>query len=55
VLLQYSIAHMSIVYTCNTYFVIHWSMLFILKFQVNIRIQYLILDYLYTHIYIYGR
>jgi len=29
-LLQQSIEHVSIVYTCNTYFVIHWSMLFIL-------------------------
>jgi len=26
VLLQYSIEHMWIIYTCNTYFVMHWSM-----------------------------
>jgi len=25
-LLQQSIKHVSIVYTCNTYFVMHWSM-----------------------------
>jgi len=25
-LLQQSIEHMSIVYECNTYFVMHWSM-----------------------------
>jgi len=25
-LLQQSREHMSIVYTCNTYFVLHWSM-----------------------------
>jgi len=25
-LLQQSIEHLSIVYTCNTYFVVHWSM-----------------------------
>jgi len=25
VLLQQSIEHVSIVYTCNTYFVMHWS------------------------------
>jgi len=25
-LLQQSIEHVAIVYTCNTYFVIHWSM-----------------------------
>jgi len=25
-LFQQSIEHMSIVYTCNTYFVLHWSM-----------------------------
>jgi len=25
-LLQHSIEHKSIVYTCNTYFVMHWSM-----------------------------
>jgi len=24
-ILQQSIEHVSIVYTCNTYFVIHWS------------------------------
>jgi len=28
-LLQQSKEHMSIVYTCNTYFVMHWSMWFI--------------------------
>jgi len=29
VLVQQSIEHVSIVYTCNTYFAIHWSMFFI--------------------------
>jgi len=28
-LLQQSIEHVSIVYTCNTYFAMHWSMWFI--------------------------
>jgi len=40
VLLQQSIYHVSIVYTCNTYFVMHWSIWFIPWFQVNTRIQY---------------
>ena len=39
--LQQSITHVSIEYICNTYFVMHWSMLFITLFLVNIRIQYL--------------
>jgi len=30
-LLQQSIDYVSIEYTCNTYFVMHWSMLFIRK------------------------
>ena len=42
VLLQQSIKHDSIVYTCITYFAMHWSMLFISQFQVNIRLQYLV-------------
>jgi len=29
VILKQSIEHVSIVNTCNTYFVMHWSMLFI--------------------------
>jgi len=29
VLLQQRIEHMSIEYTCNTYFAMHWYMLFI--------------------------
>ena len=32
--------HVQCVYTCITYFAMHWSLLFISKFQVNIRIQY---------------
>jgi len=39
-LLQQRIEHMSIVYTCNTYFVMHWSMLFIREYviiQYNVR------------------
>ena len=35
-----SIEHVSIVYTCNTYFVMHWSMLFIQEYLVNVLIQY---------------
>jgi len=31
---------MSIVYTFNTYFVMHWSMLFIQKCLVNVLMQY---------------
>jgi len=38
-LLQQSIKH--IVYTCNTYFVMHWSMLFIREYLVNVLIQYI--------------
>jgi len=38
---QLSIEHMSIVYTCNTYFVMHWSMLFVRECLVIVRIQYL--------------
>jgi len=30
------IEHMSIVYTCNIYFVMHWSMLFIQQYLVNV-------------------
>jgi len=39
-LLQQRIQHVSIVYTCNTYFVMHWSMLFIWENLVNVLIQY---------------
>jgi len=39
-LLQQSIEHVSIVYICYTYFVMHWSMLFIQESLVNVRIQY---------------
>jgi len=38
--LQQSIEHVSIVYTCNTYFVMHWFMLFIQENLVNVLIQY---------------
>mgnify|MGYP000675240345 CR=1 FL=1 len=31
-LLHQSIEHVSIVYSCNTYFVIHWSVLFIWEY-----------------------
>jgi len=40
-LLQQSIEHVSIVYTCTTYFIMHWSMLFFQEFQVNILVQYI--------------
>ena len=40
-LLHQSIEHVSIVYTCNTYFVMHWSMLFIRESLVNVLIQYM--------------
>jgi len=39
-LLQQNIEHVSIVHTCNTYFVMHWSMLFIQEYLVNVLIQY---------------
>ena len=39
-LLQQSIEHMSIVYTCNTYFVMHWSMYFFREYLVNVLVQY---------------
>jgi len=39
-LLQHSIEHVSIVYTCNTYFVMHWPVLFIRRYLVNVLIQY---------------
>ena len=42
-LLQMSIEHMYIVYTCYTCLVIHWSMQFIREYLVNVPIQYLIL------------
>ena len=35
-----SIEHVSIVYTCNTYFVIHWSRLLFREYLVNVLIQY---------------
>jgi len=38
--LQQSIEHVSIVYTCNTYFVMHLFMLFIQEYLVNVLIQY---------------
>jgi len=38
-LLQQNIEHVSIVYTCNTYFVMHWSMLFIREYLVNVLTQ----------------
>ena len=34
-LLQQSIEPVFIVYTCNTYFVMHWSLLFIQECHVN--------------------
>ena len=42
-LLQQSIEHVSIVYTCITYFVMRWSMLLIREYLVNVRIQYTLL------------
>jgi len=41
-LLQQSIEHVSIVNTCNTYFVMHWSMQFIQEYLVNVLIQYIV-------------
>jgi len=43
-LLQQSIEPVPNVYTCITYFSMHWSMLFIPQFQVNFRIQYQIVN-----------
>jgi len=40
-LLQQSIEHVSIVYTCITYFEMHWSMKFIREYLVNILILYI--------------
>ena len=37
VLLQHSIKYVSILHTCNTYFVMHWSILFIQECPVNVR------------------
>jgi len=37
-LLQPSIEHVSIDYTCITYFVMKWSMLFIQEYLVNVLI-----------------
>jgi len=34
-----SLEHVSIVYTCNNYFVMRWSMLFIPEYLVNVLIQ----------------
>ena len=36
----------SIVYTCNTYFVIHWFMYFIQECQLNVLMQYQIRWYM---------
>jgi len=36
---------MPIVYTCNTYFVMHWSMSFIWEFLVNDLIRYKHVDH----------
>ena len=38
-LLQQSIEHVSIVYTCNIHFAMHWSMYFIQEYLVNVFIQ----------------
>jgi len=38
-LLQQSIEHVTIVYTCIIYFVIHWSMWFIWEYLVKVLIQ----------------
>ena len=38
-LLQHSIEHVSIVYTCYTYFVMHWSMSFIREYLVIVLMQ----------------
>ena len=39
-LVQRSIEHVSIEYTCNTYFVMHRCMSFIWDYLVNVVIQY---------------
>ena len=41
--LQNFIYQVSIEFTCNTHFVMHWSMYYFSYFQVNIHIQYKIL------------
>jgi len=38
--IQQSTEHVSILYTCITYFVMHWSMLFIWEYLVDVFIQY---------------
>jgi len=38
-LLQQSLEHVPIVYTCNTYVVMHWSVLFIRECVVNVLVQ----------------
>jgi len=40
VIITESIKPVSILYTCITYFAMHWSMLLTPYFQLNIRIQY---------------
>ena len=47
-LLQQSVEHVSIVYTCNTYFVMHWSMLFIRQYLVSVLIQYHLVKNVYA-------
>ena len=37
-LLQQRIEHVSSVYTCNTYLLMHWSMYFIRQCLVNVRL-----------------
>jgi len=39
VIIQQSIEHVSTVYTCYTYFVMHWSIQFIREYLVNVLIQ----------------
>jgi len=41
-LLQQSKENVSIVNTCNTYFVLYWSVWFIWEFLVNVLIQYML-------------
>ena len=42
--IQQSIEHVSIVYTCITYFVMHWFVWFIREYLVNVLMQYLLIS-----------
>jgi len=48
-LLEKSKEHVYIVYTCNTYFAVHWSMKLIQKYLVNVLLQYNYILYEYFY------